>query len=103
MTAPEPAGKASFWYTTTVLAAAAFSLALIVDQALIVAAGRHLVGRIDAWLASLQPEPAQPRRTFHGPLIDVDALRQEHDQRQADKGAAATEEHSETDSETPGL
>lgn len=99
MTAPEPAGKASFWYTTTVLAAAAFSLALIVDQALIVAAGRHLVGRIDAWLANLQPEPAKGPSTLD--KIHEQALREWP--RQAPAAGAATEEPSENDSETPGL
>jgi hypothetical protein len=90
VTAPEPSGKTGFWYTTTVLAAAAFSLALIVDQALIVAAGRHLVGRIDTWLAGLQPEPARPTPP-PPPLFDNWAP------------PAHTEESSENDTETPGL
>jgi hypothetical protein len=58
-----PDGKrAGVAYTTAVLAAAAFSLALVVDQALVVAAGRHLVARIDAWLAALQPAAEMANR-----------------------------------------
>jgi hypothetical protein len=91
----EHGGRGGGWYTFGVLFAAAFSLALIVDQALIVAAGRHLVARIDAWLAALQPEPAPVVR---GPLVDLAKLRDET----GANGPAACETPSDIEPETPG-
>jgi hypothetical protein len=52
-----PSARGEHWSTAAVLAAAAISLAMLMDQAVVVAAGRHLVARVDAWLSSLQPGP----------------------------------------------
>jgi hypothetical protein len=105
VTAPVRARRDANWFTFGVLFAAAMSLALVVDQALIVAAGRHLAARVDGWLAGLQPEPAP---TARGPLVDVDAVRRYAEERSAEErsttgagGAAASETPSDTDPESP--
>lgn len=98
MTTPTPPlERGGWWWTSGVLFCAALSLALIVDQALIVAAGRHLTARVDGWLAGLQPDPEPEPARHRGPLVDVDKLRQAV----ADTGAAP-DGPSETDQETPG-
>lgn len=98
MTAPGTRpDRGGFWYTTVVLSAAALSIVMIVDQALIVAAGRHLVARIDGWLATLQPAPARvtwtppPATTTSTGAAGVNFP----------DGAATFEEYSDPDPETP--